>query len=86
MIERRYGGFAEAPLYVHLMLGIGWVMVLLFAYLYRWPWGAFRRAVDSGDLQNAPRQLDRVKHIIQVNLALGVIVIAIAVSGPYWTS
>jgi len=84
LIEWRFGGFEALPLHIHLMLGLGWAMVLLFAYLFRWPWGAFRRAVDSGDLESAPRHLERIRHIIQVNLALGVVVMAIAVTGQYW--
>lgn len=84
MIETRFGGFEGLPLYIHLMMGLGWLMVILFAYLYRWPWGDFRRAVDQGDLESAPRHLERIRHIILVNLVLGVIVVAIAATGRYW--
>jgi len=66
------GGFGGAPLHVHLMHGLGLLMVLLLGHLYVAPWRRFRRAVDTGDLTEARRHLDGVRRIVRVNLVLGV--------------
>jgi uncharacterized membrane protein len=78
------GGFAGAGLHVHLMQGLGLVMVALFLWLFHGPWLAFKRAVDASDWPNAGAQLARIRQIISVNLPLGLIVAVIGASGRYW--
>src|SRR5215469_4854708 len=42
------GGYAVG-LHVHLMMGIGIVMMLIFFHLYFAPWKRFRAALDAAD-------------------------------------
>lgn len=79
------GGFAFAGLHVHIMQGIAWVMVLLFAWLYWGAWADFREAADAADWPQAGRDLDRIRRIIAVNLPLGLIVVIVGASGRWWT-
>lgn len=44
-----FGGFAGAGLYIHLMHGIGLVMMLIFGHLFFAPYRQLRRAVAGGD-------------------------------------
>ena len=78
-----YGGFGVAGLHIHLMSGIGTLMAVLFAFLYAVPYRAFRAAVDGGDLKTAAAQQARVRHIITVNLVLGLITVMIGGLGGY---
>ena len=78
------GGFAGAGLHVHLMQGIGLVMVGLFAWLFHGPWLAFKRAVDAQDWPTAGAAHNRIRQIISVNLPLGLLVAVIGASGRYW--
>ena len=78
------GGLQNAGLHVHLMQGIGWVMILLFAYLFHGPWLKFRRAADSADWQAAGGHLARIRRIVAINLPLGILVVIIGASGRYW--
>src|SRR5690242_8765032 len=64
------GGFAGVGLHVHLMQGIGIVMMLLFAHIYFAPWRRFRRALDAGDLPGAAAALGQIRTIVTINLAL----------------
>jgi uncharacterized membrane protein len=84
MIFVTFGGFANIGLHVHLMHWIGWVMVVLFLWLFHGPWLALKRAVDGEDWPAAGAELNRIRHIIAVNLPLGLIVVVIAASGRYW--
>jgi len=79
-----FGGFAGAGVHVHLMQGIGWLMIALFVWLFHGPWLAFKRAVDAGDWPSAGTSLDRIRQIISINLPLGLIVVLIGASGRFW--
>jgi uncharacterized membrane protein len=84
MIFVTFGGFAGARLHVHIMQGIGWVMILLFVWLFHDPWLKLKRAVDAQDWPTAGTNLNRIRQIIAINLPLGLIVVAIGASGRYW--
>jgi uncharacterized membrane protein len=84
MVFGVWGGFRSLPLYVNLMQGLGIVMVLLFLHLYFAPWRRFRGAVARADWPEGGRQLGQIRMIVTINLVLGLIVVAIGGSGPYW--
>lgn len=79
-----YGGFSALPIYVNLMQAIGIFMMLLFLHLYFAPWRRFRVAVARQDWAESGRQLGQIRTIVTINLVLGLIVVAIGGSGPYW--
>jgi uncharacterized membrane protein len=78
-----FGGFATTPVYVHIMHGTGWIMILIFLHLFFAPWRRFRRAVDGGDHQAAAAQLGQIRRMVAINLALGVLTVIVA-TGRYW--
>jgi uncharacterized membrane protein len=84
MFFTTFGGFAGAPLHIHLMQTMGWLMIALFVWLFHGPWLAFKRAVDAEDWPSAGARLDRIRQIIAVNLPLGLLVVVIGASGRYW--
>ena len=84
MMLTSFGGFAQAPLYIHLMQTLGWVMIGLFLWLFHGPWLAFKRAVDTQDWPAAGAQLGLIRQIIMINLPLGLLVVVIGGSGRFW--
>jgi uncharacterized membrane protein len=84
MVFWTFGGFAGVGIHVHLMQGIGWIMILLFVWLFHGPWLAFKRATDAQDWPTAAANLNRIRQIIAVNLPLGLVVVVIGASGRYW--
>lgn len=84
MLVNLFGGFAHAPVYINLMQAIGWVMILLFFWLFHGPWLKLKRATDASDWPAAGAALERIRQIIAVNLPLGLIVVIIGASGRYW--
>jgi uncharacterized membrane protein len=79
-----FAGFSGVGLHVHLMQGIGIVMMLLFLHLYFAPWRRFRAAVARQDWAEGGLHLGQIRTIVTINLVLGVIVVAIGSSGRYW--
>ena len=71
MIFLYFGGFAGAGLYIHVMQGLGLVMMLLFLHLYFVPWRRFGQAVDGNQFAEAAKQLDQIRRIVATNLGLG---------------
>jgi uncharacterized membrane protein len=84
MIFLYLGGFAGAGLYIHVMQGIGIVMMLLFLHLFFAPWRRFSAAVERDAFPEAAIELGQIRRIVAVNLALGLATIVVGASGRFW--
>jgi uncharacterized membrane protein len=84
MIFGVFSGFRGVGLHVHIMQGIGIVMMLAFFHLYFAPWRRFRAALARGDYPAAAAQLNQIRWIVVLNLVLGVVTVAVGSSGRYW--
>jgi uncharacterized membrane protein len=84
MLAKYFGGFAGAPLYINVMQGLGWLMVLLYLHLYFAPWKRFRAAIDQDALPEAAKALNQIRQIVAINLALGIAVVIVGGTGRYW--
>jgi uncharacterized membrane protein len=84
LVFEGFGGFRGAGLHIHLMQGIGLLMMLLFLHLFFAPWRRFQHAVDGADFAAAGRQLGQIRLIVTINLMLGLITIIIGSTGRYW--
>ncbi|EWY38064.1 membrane protein [Skermanella stibiiresistens SB22] len=84
MIFLHFGGFAGAGLHVHIMHGIGLIMMALFAHLFFAPWKRLKLAVDTGDWVAGGRNLGQIRKIVGINLILGLITVAVGSGGRYW--
>ena len=84
MLLRAFRGFAGAPLHVNVMQAIAVVMMLLFLHLFFAPWRRFRRAVEGKSFPEAARQLGQMRRIVAINLALGLLTVAVGASGRFW--
>ncbi len=80
-----FGGFAALPIYVNLMQGIGWLMILIFLHVYFVPYRRLGRLIDAGDLPLAGRQLNQIRILVGVNTVLGILVVLIAAGGHAMT-
>jgi uncharacterized membrane protein len=84
MIFGVYAGFRGIGLHVHIMQGLGIVMILLFFHLYFAPWRRFRAALARRDQATAAGQLGQIRTIVTINLLLGLVTVAVGSSGRYW--
>src|SRR5580765_3550700 len=84
MVFGVYAGFRGIGLHIHLMQGLGIIMMLLFFHLYFAPWRRFRSALAVPDLPAAGRQLNQIRWIVTINLVLGIVTVAVGSSGRYW--
>jgi uncharacterized membrane protein len=74
-------GFKGAPPAWHMMMGLGLLMMAIFAFVYFVPFAALRRCADAEDWPAGLAALARIRHLVGVNLTLGLVTIAIATLG-----
>ncbi len=70
----------QMGLYVHLMQGLGLVMMGLFLYIYFVPYQQMGTALEQQDIPAAAAAMNRIRGIIATNLVLGLITSAVASS------
>jgi uncharacterized membrane protein len=75
------GGFARVHWSVHAMMTLGLVMTALFLHLRFAPYPRLRRAVAAREWPVAAANLGTIRKLVTLNLALGVLVFALAVIG-----
>jgi len=84
MIFGVYGGMGRVGIHVHVMQGIGLLMMAIFAHVFFAPYRRLRRAVDAEDWAGASAQLAQIRRYVAVNLALGLVTVVAASGGAYW--
>lgn len=83
MIGVVFGGFAGSGLHIHIMQGLGILMMLLFLHIYFAPFRRLQQAVAAEDWPTGAAKLNQIRQIIAINLILGLIVVAVATGGRY---
>lgn len=76
------GGTARAGFGVTAMMAIGLVMTLVYSYIVLAPYRRFKAAVAASSWEAAGAALAQVRGLVTLNLALGVLVIALATLAP----
>lgn len=80
-----FEGFGGAGAHIHIMHLTGWLMIVLFVYLYMKPYAAFREAVVAEDWPTAGANLDTIRKVVATNLVIGVFTVVIGASGRLWS-
>ncbi len=78
-----FHGMSGAPVFMHLMLATGLVMVAVYIHLYLDPYARLRQGVAAGDWSRAGAALNQIRKLVGFNLVLGLITIVIAKLGVY---
>jgi len=78
-----YGGMGAVGWPVHLMQGVGWVMVALFFHLYFVPYRRMHASLADGDLPGAAAHQGQIRLIVTINLTLGLAISALVAAGRW---
>lgn len=79
-----FGGFSNAPLFIHIMNTLGLLMVLIFAHVYFAPYRRLRNNVMGMRWSDAAKALGQIRMLIGINLGIGLVNICIAAAGKYY--
>ena len=78
------GRIKAASPHVHIMMVLGILMMLMAAHVNFAPLKRLKRAVAESHWTEAGKNLNQIRIFIAVNLALGLVVVAVAASGRYF--
>ena len=75
------GGMRAVGIYVHVMIGLGLVMILVYGHLVASSLKRLRAAVAASDWPSAGTAMTMARRLVGVNLVLGLVTITVAVLG-----
>lgn len=78
-----FGGFAGVRWPIHLMHLLGLIMAGVFLLIWFVPFRQMRAAVAAGDNQAAAAANERIRKLVALNLALGLVTVALGAVGRY---
>jgi uncharacterized membrane protein len=83
MVLGYLGGFSAVGVDIHLMQGIGIVMVLLFMHVYFVPYRRLKAAVGAEDWASGAKNLNQIRRVVAINTVLGLLLVVIGAGGRY---
>lgn len=83
IIANIWNGMAQAPLYIHIMYGVGLLMMLIFVLIFFVPYRRLKQAVAQEDWPAGGKHLALIRQLVTTNLTLGLLVSVVAVGGRY---
>ena len=83
MIFSFYDGFGSVGTHIHIMHGLGIVMILIFMYVFIVPYRKLRHAVIVENFQEGAAQLAKIRRMVGTNILIGLLISIIASSGRY---
>ena len=73
MIFSHFGGFAGSGMHIHLMHGMGLVMVMLYLHVYFAPYKRLKRLVAEGNFPEAAKNLNTIRKLVAINMTIGLL-------------
>jgi len=83
MIFGVWGSMAAVPVYVHIMNGLGTIMIMIFLHVYFAPFKKLKVAVNEENWPAGAQALNQIRMLVGINTILGLLVIIIASAGRY---
>tara|TARA_R110002153_G_scaffold39181_1_gene112969 strand:+ start:3921 stop:4379 length:459 start_codon:yes stop_codon:yes gene_type:complete len=79
----QFGGLANVGKHIHIMMLLGYIMTAIFMHVYFAPFKRLKAAVALQDWQKAASNLNVIRKMILLNLALGLLTVFVASAGRY---
>ena len=80
----QYGGLTHAPRHVVIMLALGLAMIAIYGYVFFGCYVQLSLHVAKQRWKEAGEQLGKIRKLVAVNLALGLLTVAVALVGMAW--
>ncbi len=76
--------FPKPPVFVHIMLGLGIIMMLIFLHVFFAPYAKLKKTIKAENWEEGGRLLGQIRTLIGINLSIGLITIVIATAGKFF--
>jgi uncharacterized membrane protein len=84
MLMTPYLKASVVPLHIHIMSGLGVVMIMIFLHVFFAPFRRIKQRLDENDIPGAAKQLNQIRMLVGANTLLGVITTVVATAGRYY--
>lgn len=84
MVFGFYDGFSNLPIHIHIMHGLGIVMVFIFLHVFFSPYRKLRHAVIIEDFPEGAMRLGQIRTLVGFNILLGFATAVIASAGRFF--
>lgn len=79
-----YGGLANVGVHIHIMLALGLVMIAIYAHVFFAGYLPLSAHVANQRWKEAGEQLGKIRQLVAINLALGLLTVSVALIGMSW--
>ena len=76
--------FPKPPIFVHIMLGLGIIMIAIFLHVFFAPYAKLKKTIKEENWQEGGRLLGQIRTLIGINLSIGLITIVVATVGKFF--
>jgi len=76
--------FPKPPIFMHVMLGLGVVMMLIFFHVFFAPYNKLKKAVAGEHWEIGGAALNQIRILVGINTLIGMITIVVATAGKYF--
>ncbi|MCK5896316.1 MAG: CopD family protein [Cocleimonas sp.] len=76
--------YPKPPIFMHIMLGLGVVMMLLFMHVFFAPYKKLKRAVAEERWEDGAKSLAQIRLLVGINLSIGLITTIVAMAGKFY--
>lgn len=83
MLWTGFDAMSDVPVFIHVMMGLGVLMMLLFGHIFFGPYRRLKLAVATGDDALALGAMGKIRKVMLVNLILGLVVVLDASLGSF---
>ncbi|MBF0444467.1 MAG: hypothetical protein HQL68_02680 [Magnetococcales bacterium] len=83
MVFSYLGGWDDLGLHVYIMQVVGWIMIVIFVYVYLGPYKEMKIRVKEELFPEAGMFMLKIRRLVGVNLLLGIVNVVTAVTGRY---
>ncbi len=83
MLFSIWGGFANAPISVHIMNALGLIMILIYMHVFFAPYRKLKLAVSEQRWPDGAAALAQIRLLVAINTTIGLLVISVASAGRF---
>lgn len=76
--------FPVKPTFMHIMLGLGLVMMLIFFHVFFAPYNKLKKAVAEERWKDGGAALNQIRQLVGINTMIGIITIIVATAGKFY--
>lgn len=76
--------YPKPPIFLHIMLGLGVVMMLIFMHVFFAPYKKLKLAVAEQRWPEGAKALAQIRLLVGINTTIGVVTVVVALAGKYF--